>query len=76
MQLRDMALVAAVLVTGQRPRDYGFTVVIGEVPQHLFMAHNYIFKVGKGDSANDLRKAAFAKWAEWEKEHLKLDGEK
>lgn len=71
MQLRDMALVAAVLVTGQRPREYGFTVVIGEVPQHLFTAHNYNFKEGKGKTVGDLRKAAFAKWAEWEKEHLK-----
>ena len=51
IQLRDMALCAAALVTGQRPKDYGFTVVIGEVPQHLFMAHNYRFTEGKGNGA-------------------------
>lgn len=76
IQLRDMALCAAVLVTGQIPKDYGFTVVIGEVPQHLFMAHNYRFTEGKGKSMDDLRKVAFAKWAEWEKEHLKPDVKK
>lgn len=74
MQVRDMALCAAILVTGQRPKEYGFTVVIGEVPDHLLMLHNYIFKEGKGKTVDDLRQAAFAKWAEWEKDRPKPDG--
>ncbi len=75
-QLRDMALVAVLLVTDQKPKDYGYTIVVGEKPELKFMYFNYRFAEGNGKSMDDLRKVAFAKWAAWEKEHLKPDEKK
>ena len=75
-QLRDMALVAAILVTDQKPKDYGYTIVVSEKPEHRYADFNYRFTEGKGKSMDDLRKAAFAKWAEWEKANLKAGDKK
>ena len=60
VQVRDVALAAAVTLTGQQPEDYGFLSRYGgsggfrSTTSYL----NWYFPSGKRD-------AAFAKWAEW-----------
>jgi hypothetical protein len=61
IQLRDFALALSLLLSGQKPADYGFSdrdFRSPDVAQH-YSSSRYYFR---DDGA---RKKAFAKWAEW-----------
>ena len=61
--LQDFALGVALQVTAQKPKDYGMEVVNAGVNWNT---NNFYFKDDKTAKAEDKRKAAFKKWAEWE----------
>jgi hypothetical protein len=56
-QLRDVALVAAVLMTGQQPREYGFEEPPG--------SHGDPFVLTRWHLPPDRRAAAFERWQAW-----------
>jgi hypothetical protein len=61
IRVQDAALALAVLLTGQQPADYGFKVdKIPRAAESKFVYYNYWFE------SAEARKAAFAKFAEWE----------
>ena len=72
VDVRDAALAMCVALSGQDPLDYGFTSVqtrvkiTAESPQR-YWSDNYYFAAGDGKTADEKRKAALMKWAEWEK---------
>lgn len=59
VQLRDTALAAAVLMTGQSPADYGFTCPPGRPGGFGNLMY------GPDAPADEARAAAFKKWAAW-----------
>lgn len=61
VQLRDIALVAALLLTGQDPGDYGFTATNKAEGMRLSYSNWRV--------AEEKRKAAFEKWAAWRAKH-------
>lgn len=69
IQLRDAGLAMSLALAGQDPTDYGFStqhkVTMTEALR--YDPHNYYFEASNGKTVDDKRKAAFAKWAEWEK---------
>ncbi len=58
VQMRDMALAAALLLTGQDTAEYGFTEQYKNNPGMQFTYSNWRLP-------EDKRKAAFAKWKAW-----------
>jgi len=56
-------------LSGQDPTEYGFTPQLKTkaTDNMRYDPHTYHFEAGDGKTADDKRKAAFAKWAEWEK---------
>jgi hypothetical protein len=65
VQVRDLALAMALLLTGQDPAGYGFTVGNGH-EQMKYQQTNYRFQPGGERSGDEKRAAAFARWREWE----------
>jgi hypothetical protein len=64
IQLRDLALVVSILLSEQKPKDYGFYDSYGEGNEsQSFSYTRYYFR------NEDARKSAFTKWAEWQKSH-------
>lgn len=62
LQMRDVALAAALHMTGQSLREYGFNNVQEYAPT--------VFQVGTlGLEDEETRIAAFKKWTEWRSEH-------
>jgi hypothetical protein len=59
--MRDIALVAAVLLTGQDPKDYGF--------EEVSPRRDTRFLSGAWAIAADRRAAAFDKWQAWRDAH-------
>lgn len=66
VQQRDVALVYAILLSGQKPKDYGFDLQLDKDDLKYYDL-NYRFLTEKGRTATEKRAAAFQKWAEWEK---------
>jgi hypothetical protein len=64
IQLRDVALAAAVVVTGQRPADYGFEAGYG-VSGRPGGTTGWGYS-GDLDEMRAKRAFAFGKWREWE----------
>jgi hypothetical protein len=60
IRVQDAALAMAILLTGQQPADYGFRVPKNIAGEHRFTYSHYSFE------SAEARKAAFAKFAEWE----------
>jgi hypothetical protein len=69
IQMRDTALAAALLLTDQEPRDYGFTETV-KARRGMRMSYT------NWRLAEDKRKAAFAKWKAWRAEHPDHDAGK
>ncbi len=70
IQERDAALSMCIALSGQDPMEYGFSAQKPQVTAKddaRYWVDNYYFKGEDGKSADDKRKAAFKKWAEWEK---------
>jgi hypothetical protein len=69
IQWRDIALAMCLVLTDQDPAEYGFGMQQKPSPELRYRANpqNYFFVDGDGKTADEKRKAAFAKWAEWEK---------
>lgn len=65
IQLRDVGLAMAILLTGQEPRDYGFEVA-NPNPQLRYNYTTFRFRDEEKKSADDKRKAAIAQWKRWE----------
>lgn len=70
IQLQDAALSMCIALSGQDPTEYGFTSENNAKkvtdPQR-YSPYNYYFEKDDKQTADDKRKAAFKKWAEWEK---------
>lgn len=67
-QVRDAALAMCVVLSGQEPADYGFTLLVPiKDEKQRYEPYTYRFDAGDGKTADDKRTAAFKKWAEWEK---------
>jgi len=64
IQLRDVALAMAVLLTDQDPNAYGFEVANAN-PQARYNPTTFRFRDDKDHTAEDKRQAAFKKWADW-----------
>ncbi len=56
VELRDAALAAAILLSGQRPTDYGFTDRMAQQNNDMFYYHRYYF------ADDPQRTAAFERW--------------
>ncbi len=68
IRVQDCALAMAVLLTGQQPPDYGFkTQNVGIGPEARYTYYSYWFE------SAEARKAAFAKFAEWEDKNSPAD---
>ena len=69
LEVRDAALSMCIALSGQDPTDYGFSAEIAaDAKSDLrYDTYNYYFEDGDGKTADEKRKAAFEKWAEWEK---------
>jgi hypothetical protein len=69
VQWRDMALAMSLVLVDQDPAEFGFAMQSTPSAELFARANpqNYYFKDGDGKTADDKRKAAFKKWAEWEK---------
>jgi hypothetical protein len=67
--LRDGALAVCIALSGQDPTEYGFSALASaDAKSDLrYYPYNYYFEAADGKTAADKRKAAFKKWAEWEK---------
>jgi hypothetical protein len=67
--LRDGALAVCIALSGQDPTEYGFTAhaKVDAKNDSRYDPYNYYFEAADGKTAADKRKAAFKKWAEWEK---------
>jgi hypothetical protein len=65
-QPRDVSLAMCLLLTDQKPKDYGFDVQSDKVDMR-YHPFNYMFLSEKGKTAEEKREAAFEKWAAWEK---------
>jgi hypothetical protein len=64
IQLRDLALVVSILLSEQKPKDYGFYDSYGvNSDSQSFSYSRYYFRTEED------RKNAFVKWAEWRKAH-------
>jgi hypothetical protein len=65
IQLRDLALVISILLSEQKPKDYGLYDSYGAAnsDSQSFSYTRYYFRTEED------RKNAFAKWAEWRKAH-------
>jgi hypothetical protein len=62
VQIRDLALAAAVMLTGQEPDDYGLVEQNkGQPAARLSYSHWQL--------PEDKRKAAFDKWKAWRAKH-------
>jgi hypothetical protein len=66
--LQDYALGVALQLTGQKPADYGMATMSTSVNWNH---NNFYFKDDKTAKADDKRKAAFKKWAEWDEANKK-----
>ena len=66
LQLRDMALAAAVLLTGQNAEDYGLVEQYKNQPGMQYMYSNWRLPEEK-------RKAAFEKWKDWRAKNPDFD---
>ena len=64
-QVRDVALVAALHLTGQDPKEYGFRRLTRN-PQYVFVPDSTGFYHARE------RQAALQKWAEWKASHPQL----
>jgi hypothetical protein len=69
IQVRDAALAMCIALSGQDPVDYGFSAQRRAAADDdgRYWTENYYFKGEGKTTADDKRKAAFKKWAEWEK---------
>lgn len=67
IQLRDVGLAMALVMTGQEPSAYGFEVANSN-PQLRYNYTTFRFRDEEKKSAEDKRKAAIAKWKRWEAE--------
>jgi len=66
--LQDFALGVALQLTSQKPADYDMNVIWTGVNWNH---NNFYFKDDKAGKADDKRKAAFKKWAEWDESNKK-----
>ncbi len=70
IQVRDAALSMCIALSGQDPVEYGFSAQNPRATAKddaRYWVDNYYFKASDDQSADDKRKTAFKKWAEWEK---------
>ena len=69
IQIRDAGLSMCIVLTEQDPSEYGFSAQYKTKPNDdlRYAPFNYYFETSDGKTVNEKRKAAFAKWAEWEK---------
>jgi hypothetical protein len=70
IQVRDAALSMCIALSGQDPVEYGFSAQTPKTTAKddaRYWVDNYYFRASDGQTADDKRKAAFKKWAEWEK---------
>ena len=69
IQLRDAGLSMCIALSGQDPVEYGFTAdrKSKATDNARFDPYNFYFGDADGKTADDKRKTAFKKWAEWEK---------
>lgn len=63
-RLQDLALVALLHLTGQKPADYGFAVELTENAQTVYSAQTV------GFVTEEARQAALAQWQRWRAVHL------
>lgn len=68
LQIRDLALLAAVHLTGQEPKDYGFDRLRPH-SQYLYNPSSLSFK------DDETRDAARAKWDQWLADQAKEEGD-
>jgi hypothetical protein len=65
IQVRDVALAMALLLTGQDPSAYG--IAVGSTQEGMkYQYANYRFQPDAKGTAKAKRAAAFAKWRDWE----------
>lgn len=62
VQVRDVALVVLLQLTGQRPSDYGYTKAIPQPPKSFQL-------MTLGREKDEQRVEAIAKWRQWRAEH-------
>jgi hypothetical protein len=65
VQMRDVALAAAIHLTGQNPLDFGFE---RKLPAGAVLSASYIYYAFTSD---EKRSAAHAKWKQWATQNLK-----
>lgn len=66
INVQDVALAMAVILSGQATKDYGFDE---QTPGHAAMKYvytNFYFRKDEAADTETRRAAAFAKWREWE----------
>ena len=64
-QLRDVALVAIIHLSGKDPKDFGFNRLVRGEP-YLFNPGTMGFEKEENDEKDEARDAAFAKWREFQ----------
>ena len=62
IEVRDAALAAAIILTGQNPNDYGFT----SFPRNVRLTN---FSYSQAWITDEKRKEAFEKWKQWRKKN-------
>lgn len=66
INVQDVALVMAVILSGQSTKEYGFTEVHPGHAAMKFSYTNFYFRKDEAADTETRRAAAFAKWREWE----------
>lgn len=71
IQMRDAALSMCIALSGQDPTAYGFSASFPATAKDdlRYYVYNYYFEAGEKTTVEQKRKAAFEKWAEWEKDN-------
>ena len=64
IQVRDVVLAMALLLTEQDPKSYGFEIA-NKNPQARYNVTAFRFRDDQDQTADDKRNAAFKKWSEW-----------
>lgn len=75
MEVRDVALFYLVMLTKQKPTEYGFTQVQKGGIMDTFVG-GYGFVETRTGTAQEHREAGLKKWAEWSKANLKAERKK
>lgn len=71
IQMRDLALAAAVLLTDQKLEDYGYVSRYGGTNTSRYISYTqYFFPADTAVGSFARRSFAFSKWAAWRAEHI------